>query len=186
MFRQLLLLCSLWSFTASIDVVPFLRQLEIGDFDAINALLADLSFPLPDQAITQDVAGSTLSMDLSELVCSGLNIGDVQVYYQETETLDVTLNLIQADIVCQTKYYYKYLFFSGGGTGYITTQDNNVTLNLTLTSDADSLMSEPPVVSIEGCDSVVNIADLRLAARAPQHVKSRVAHTHASWSPPPP
>ena len=162
MFRQLLLLCSLWSFTASIDVVPFLRQLEIGDFDAINALLADLSFPLPDQAITQDVAGSTLSMDLSELVCSGLNIGDVQVYYQETETLDVTLNLIQADIVCQTKYYYKYLFFSGGGTGTLTTQDNAVTLNLTLTSDANSLMETAPVVTLVGCDSTVNIADLQL------------------------
>jgi hypothetical protein len=134
----------------------------MGDFDSFNAVLDDLSFPLPNQTITQDVAGSTLSIDLIGLVCSGLNIGDVQVSYQETETLNITLNVLNADISCQTQYYYRYLFFSGGGTGYITTQDNNATLNLSLTSDADSLMQEPPSVSIVSCDSTVNVADLQL------------------------
>jgi hypothetical protein len=147
----------------TLDVYSLLRRrLAIGDFDAVNTVLEGLTFPLPNQTITQDVAGSTLSIDLVNLVCSGLSIGDVNISYTETDTLNITLNLIQADISCQTQYNYNYLFFSGGGTGYITTQDNNVTLNLTLTSDAESLMSEPPVVSIEGCDSVVNIADLRL------------------------
>jgi hypothetical protein len=138
------------------------RLLAIGDFATFNALLQDVTLYLPDTVVTDKVLGITLTLDLRDLRCSNLSIGDVELDYVTGNYLSndrvFDLHVKELDTTCIVNYNYDYGFLSGSGRVTAYTDNNSVEASLVF-SQPDS--SKPPdTLRVENCQPVVAITNL--------------------------
>ena len=159
------------------------RGLEVGDFAFLNDILEKLSLPLESTTVDVSVLGSNVPVQLSNIVCSGLSIGDITVDWQSAEDaqleektaekLQVTISLLELDLDCVMDYAFQYLFLSSSGVATLQTNDNTVTFQATIsipvTSDEGSDSTEivlspdsPPTFTIDSCTSDVQVESLVL------------------------
>jgi len=145
------------------------RGLKVGDFKALNDLYSEMELPLPDTSIEQDLLGSSLKLDLSDIVCSGLDIGDIVIDWLDDSTpgndvanLVADISIVDADLDCTLNYAYSYLFFSGTGSATLLTENNQV--NVVMAIDIDHSVSTTALASVEvaECQSEVNVESLNL------------------------
>jgi hypothetical protein len=132
------------------------RYLTVGDFESLNDILREISLPIDENpTITETVAGSTLTVDISNIVCTGLELGDVEMTWTSadpsTQSLNANVDLIDVDLNCRLDYDYQYLFFSGGGVADLLTSNNQI--------DA-TLQISPTNAAIDSCTAEINIDDL--------------------------
>lgn len=145
------------------DELPTLslrRNLSIGDFEALNQLLKGAVIKLPDASVSADLL-ITLNLDLSNIRCTGISVGDVIVAHERksNQQLIFTLDLIQLDLTCYVNYGYRYGFLSGNGEADAFTNDNSAKLSLRFeSSDFDT---RPPTnVDVENSNINIKISDL--------------------------
>lgn len=144
-------------------IYPFnVRQLAIGDFATFNTLIQDVTLYLPDTVVTDKILGITLTLDLQNLQCSNLSIGDVELDYFRGDSLSndrvFDLNVKELDTTCIVNYNYDYGFFSGSGRVTAYTDNNSVEASLVF-SQSDS-STPPDALRVENCQPVVAITNL--------------------------
>mmetsp|Transcript_24398 Transcript_24398/g.36198 ORF Transcript_24398/g.36198 Transcript_24398/m.36198 type:complete len:2877 (+) Transcript_24398:149-8779(+) len=116
------------------------RNLKIGDFEALNKLLIGAVIRLPDASLETDLL-FTLKLDLSNIRCTGLSVGDAIVTYarQSNQNSIFTVDLIGLDLTCYVSYGYDYGFLSGDGEAEALTDNNSAKVSLRFeSSDFDS------------------------------------------------
>jgi hypothetical protein len=144
------------------------RLLAVGDFAALNEVWKNVTVPFPDQVIVESVAGTEVTVNLTGLTCTGWDVGDVQLMASSgdpfssatTTTTAVQIEMVAVDVQCQTRYSYDSLLSGGTGSAFLVTRDNQVSLNFSFYQpDAAGLNV---TVTLDGCDSDVNIEELEL------------------------
>ena len=137
------------------------RNLAIGDFEVFNNLLQSATLFLPDTIVSQSVVGITLTLDISNLRCTNVAVGDVTITYSyiSDQMLTYGIEFIELDLMCYLDYKYDYGFFSGSGSADVATDNNQAKTVLAFTSS--NFQDSPPSSSaVESCDIAINIADL--------------------------
>jgi hypothetical protein len=138
-----------------------IRQLEIGDFDRFNTLFKDAFIKLNDQSITS----GELTLVVSNLQCSDIQIGDVQLDYTVADdvngtnasVLAVTISASPFSMTCTADYSYDFTFLSGSGTFESTTVDNSVNSTINLIAPNGFDMEVPSLSEVAACASQVNV-----------------------------
>eukprot|EP00934_Nitzschia_sp_Nitz4_P006383 Nitzschia sp. Nitz4//scaffold103_size77763//45581//52259//NITZ4_005447-RA/size77763-processed-gene-0.92-mRNA-1//-1//CDS//3329532334//6373//frame0 len=135
------------------------RWLAPGDFAAINAVLEDTEFQLPDMTSSD---GST-SLDLSQIVCSGIQVEDVSLTSHSktsgiSPAIDVAIQVVDLDLYCSARYHYDGWLISGSGTVHVTSRNSDVVLQGSIA--ATTANTPPSQVSIQTCSPSVNINDI--------------------------
>ena len=123
----------------SFNFASYNRQLEVGDFAIVNEVFKDSEFKIdvPDPIIVGSFLGDT-TVDINNLVCRKINIGDITLaYVQPLETsVTFTMNVIQLDIQCSFDYSYDApLGIGGSASATLTTDDSSFSV--------DIIMSQP-------------------------------------------
>ena len=137
------------------------RGLTIGDFEAFNNLLQSATLNLPDTTVSQSVVGITLTLDISNLKCTNVAIGDVSITYSylSDQMLTYGIDIIELDLLCYLDYKYKYGFLDGSGSVDVVTDNNQAKTVLAFTS-SNFQNSPPSSSSVESCDVAINITNL--------------------------
>jgi len=76
------------------DGFSLLRMLEIGDFEDLNELFEGAVINLPDA----DISTSGLTLEVRNLRCKEISIGDIQVGYQKNSNQQLTFQLEVIDL----------------------------------------------------------------------------------------
>jgi hypothetical protein len=101
------------------------RSLKIGDFQALNELYSDTQISLPDAVVKQKVAGFTLTLDLTDITCQNITIGDIRIDWavRNSKEIPVNISLLDLDILCQLNYEYSYILnINGRGVVNVATR----------------------------------------------------------------
>lgn len=140
------------------------RKLEVGDFDDVNKFLQDVEILIPDTTIDTQILGSTLTLTLSNIVCSSMNVGDIEIEWVPLfpKELQTTLNLVQANIDCSADFGYEYILgMNGGGSADILTRNNNASATFLFQSE-DFQQYPPTKFAKESCQAEIGIEDINL------------------------
>ena len=121
------------------------RKLNVGDFAIVNEVFKDTEFAIDvaDPIVVGSFLGDT-TVDVNNLVCKKINIGDVTLTYGQPEVTSVafTMNVIQFDIQCSFDYSYAApLAISGGASASLFTDDNSVAIDFLLSQSGST---QPP------------------------------------------
>ena len=123
------------------------RNLAIGDFDIFNEAIKDLTFNLEDPGpIVQQILFE-LRIQLTNVYCVDINIGDAQGDYTMTsnQELTYTLDLEPFAMTCYADYSYTYGgFIRSSGTALVVTGGNAVELGLGFESSSTDFELAPP------------------------------------------
>jgi len=131
------------------------RHLDIGDFAALNELFNGAVLKLPNTSVDAGV-----KLDLSNIRCTGVSIGDVIITYSQTnQKLIFTLDIIELDLTCYLNYRYSWTIFNGGGECDAYTDNNSAKLSLRFESP-DFDLRPPTTVNIESCETNIRITNL--------------------------
>ena len=85
------------------------RNLEVGDFAAINEVFGRLEISIDvAEPIVINIYLGDVTVDISNLICRNIDIGDMDLLYDQPEKTSVSfrLNVIQFDIECSFDYSY--------------------------------------------------------------------------------
>lgn len=170
---MLLTLVSVALFATASALPPLtLRHLTVGDFASLNdQVFQNVVINLPPTSMqTEIVAGSTADINVDQIECYNLNVGDLQVDWNVVSsnssslTLQATLNLIKLAFDCNMQYNYQYLFFSGGGGADLVTSGSNVTaqLSVSMTLDETGAIIGDPVTVVDNCQADIGIESFLL------------------------
>lgn len=128
-----------------------LQGQEDTGFDRFNELFADVTLSLGDQNI--DIIGNAVTLDINDLQCSGIVIGELltghEIFRDENgqDVLEFTVEIIPFDFTCNADYRYKLLFIPGGGSVTATAIGNTLTTKIHLKSPS-TFDQEPPTSSM--------------------------------------
>lgn len=137
------------------------RELAIGDFQDLDALYQDASIQLPNTSLSGTILFSDWTVDVTDLRCQNLSIGDLEVSYvrQSNQLAAITLDAIQLNFSCYLDYNYNYLFVNGGGQATAITDDNSANISVAFTS-SDFDQDGPTGFMIQSCQAAFNFATL--------------------------
>jgi hypothetical protein len=78
------------------------RRLSAGDFDEFNRLFQNATINLPNTEVSQTVLSLQLIIDLSNLYCQDVQIGDVELTYNKSsdQTLDLAVSVVGVSMSC--------------------------------------------------------------------------------------
>ena len=139
----------------------FRRNLEIGDFDELNTVFENAVIQLPDSQVSTRVLGFTLSLDLRNILCSGISIGDILISYTRAsaQQLSLDLQVLQLDLTCTLDYDYRYTVTRGSGQADAYTDNNDASVSLVFSSP--NFDTQPPSdLTVQGCNANINVVDL--------------------------
>jgi hypothetical protein len=157
-------LASLTAAMASSEVSSFgastsHRKLAIGDFDLLNEVFENASIVFPeDYEVSENVGIATLNMNIRNLKCYDLSIGDITVAHEDVASTVyvVDIAMYELDLTCEMEYDYKYGVLSGDGWVQIRTDGNSASSTLKFTS-LDFNQASPVESTVEQCFSDVKI-----------------------------
>jgi hypothetical protein len=143
---------------------PFVRQraerfMALGDFDLLNEIFENASILLPgDYAVSERVGIATLNMNIRNITCNDLSVGDITVAHDEvsTTTHNVDIAMYNIDLTCEMNYDYKYGVLSGDGWVQIRTDGNSASSTIKFTS-SDFDQASPVESAVDQCFSDVEI-----------------------------
>jgi hypothetical protein len=154
--------------TALQEVTTRQRQLAIGDFASINQVLRSATFALPPRSGTED----STTLRLTNIICRNVNLGDVQLDYSipsspattTNDLLDVTIRVIDLDMVCEADYRYNGWLLNGSGDVQVTSRNNDVTLQGSVRASMEDFDNTnrfaaipPSTITMNACTPSVNI-----------------------------
>lgn len=137
------------------------RFLAIGDFQSINEALESVQLIVPNPApITTNIL-FPLTIEVSNLVCEQINIGDLQTEYTATNTdMNFQLDLFPFSMTCYGNYAYNYGgFVRNSGTLTANIGDSRVLLGLGFTSE-DFAVAPPNATQVSQCSSDIRVDGL--------------------------
>jgi hypothetical protein len=131
------------------------RQLDVGDFAIVNEVFKDLEFAIEvaDPIVVGSIFGDT-SVQINNLVCRRINIGDVTMTYGQPDAISVAfnMNVIQFDIQCSFDYTYDAPFGIGGAaSASLFTDDSTLAVDFLLSQPASAL--PPNNLDISKCEA---------------------------------
>jgi uncharacterized paraquat-inducible protein A len=138
------------------------RQLQTttsnsGDFDRFNELFQGASINIEeDFSITERVLFVPLTLDVLNVRCYSITIGDIAVGHTvvDSQNINVGVAISELDMICDVDYRYEYGLLHGTGIARVTTDNNSASTTLNFQSvDFSSL---PPSSSGVG-QCVTNI-----------------------------
>jgi len=131
------------------------RHLNIGDFEGLNEIFKGAVIKLPNTSVDAGI-----KLDLSNIRCTGVSIGDVVITYTRTnQKLIFTLDIIELDLTCYLNYRYSWTIFNGGGECDAYTDNNSAKLSLRF--ESSNFDDQPPTnVSVESCKTNIKITNL--------------------------
>lgn len=131
------------------------RHLTIGDFASINEVLLGTEFQLPPMSRTED----STTLQLSSIRCRNVQIGDVQLEsVASTVGLDVTIDVVELDVICQADYNYNGRLLAGQGDLQVTSRKNSVTVQASVGKESST--SSPTSIQLKSCSPSVNIDNI--------------------------
>jgi hypothetical protein len=138
-----------------------LRHLEIGDFDRFNTLFRNATIKLNDQPITT----GELTLVVSNLQCTDIQIGDVQLDYTvaddvngtDASVLAILISASPFSMTCTADYSYDFTFLSGSGNFESSTVDNSVNSTINLIAPNGFAMEVPSLSGVADCAAQVNV-----------------------------
>ena len=133
------------------------RQLAVGDFESINQVLSGTSFNLPSMSRSE----GTTTLNLSNIRCRNVNVGDVRIVRDDTSNLDlysVELSVVNLDLICDAQYRYSGLLMSGNGYVTVTSSDNNVQITGAIVTESSS--GAPTSIVLNACNPSVRIDNI--------------------------
>jgi hypothetical protein len=134
------------------------RSLEIGDFARFNELFANAQLKLPDAELSE----SGLTLSISNLVCTNVNVGDVQsnhTVFQENgqDVLAYTVAAYPVSITCSADYTFEVLFIPGSGRFTAVAENSRAETRIDLMSASGGFAAGPPTsATIEYCNADIN------------------------------
>ncbi|KAG7360134.1 paraquat-inducible protein A domain containing protein [Nitzschia inconspicua] len=134
-------------------------DLAIGDFDLLNEIFENASIILPNEyEVSQKVGIATLNMNIRNLTCYDLSVGDITVTHDDVSSTvhEVDIAMYGLDLTCEMNYNYKYGILSGDGWVQIRTNGNSASSIIKFTS-LDFDQASPVESTIEDCFSDVRI-----------------------------
>lgn len=138
------------------------RQLRIGDFDEFNQLFENASIVLPGPFSKTDRVGIfDLDLNVYNVRCYGVNIGDMSISHQakSSQDIEVLINVLQLDLDCQLDYDYKW--GPANGDGKLTVQTDDSSASTTINFFSDDFNTKPPKSSaVSGCVPDIRITRL--------------------------
>jgi len=139
------------------------RSLAKGDFKDLNEIFEGAVIKIPNQSISVS-AGFTLTLNLSNLRCTGFSIGDIVLKYTRTndQKLSFSMEILQVDLKCSLTYRYSYLFFSGEGRTDAYLNDNSARLSFGFES-SDFNLKPPTKVTMKKCEQDKDMIKIRVS-----------------------
>lgn len=133
--------------------VPIGRHLAVGDFAIVNEVFKSIEIPIDvaDPIVIGTFAGD-VTVDLNNLVCRNVDLGDVTLTYNQPATTSVnfTMNVIQFDIECSFDYAYSApLGISGAASAGLFTNDNFFSADFLLSQSSSD--APPDAFSVSNC-----------------------------------
>ena len=131
----------------------------------LNALLGDITVPLPDLHLSVKKLGQTANVDLHSLHCGGISIGGLTVASKENEArTEISIKVAVSGITLSCQSTYKValdgLPFFGNMTASSTNSGIAAVVNID-SNEGNSLLNDPPSkASIQDCDSTVEVDNL--------------------------
>jgi len=139
-------------------------QLPLDLTSTINGLLSAVEIQAPDVEEEQNVLGITLSLSLTDMLCTSPSVQEVQCDHDPMLDNDTTqrmkIDFIGMSLRCTFRWEYFYPSFialSGGGTGVAGPQPpSSLSMDIDYTSEDDKL--DPPYdVKVSSCNSDLDI-----------------------------
>ena len=145
------------------DALPTPRSLAVGDFESINQVLSETTFTLPSMSQSE----GTTTLNLSNISCRNVNVGDVRIGRDDTSNLDlysVELSIVDLDLICDAQYRYSGVLMSGNGYVTVTSSSNNVKITGAIITESSSGgttgASAPTSIIINACNPSVQIDNI--------------------------
>lgn len=137
------------------------RHLAIGDFAELNKLFQGAVIGLPDASITDRVIGITLTLDITNLRCEQITVGDIIIDYNKdsNQRLRFKIDVVALGLICYLDYDYRYGLLRGGGSADAYTSGNSAAVTIGFQS-SDFSQSPPSDLAVEACETNINIVDL--------------------------
>ena len=146
----------------SVGRVSSHRHLEIGDFAELNTIFEGAEILLGDATASTRVAGLPLNLDMSNIRCKDISIGDFLIGYtkRSLQRLEMGMEIVQLDLSCTVDFTYKYSVFPRGSDSVEAfTNDNGVAIAMVFNSE--NFDEFPPnEIVVEGCTAKVDVTDL--------------------------
>jgi hypothetical protein len=141
------------------------RWLEMGDFELFNDAIQDLKLVVPDPApIVQQILFQ-LDINLTNVYCVDISIGDMTGDYTLTSDHELLymLSIDPYSMTCYTDYTYSYGgFLSSSGTANMAmTAGNGVNLTLSLQSPSTFDRAPPNATALTSCVPRVDIGSVQ-------------------------
>ena len=137
------------------------RVLAIGDFEELNSIFRGAEIKLPDATVNQRILGINLGIDISNLRCTDIAIGDLAVTYnkESLQKLSFRLDVIQLDLTCYLDYRWNYAGLSDNGSADAYTENNGASISLSfLSPNFDE--APPNSLDSESCQTTIRVVDL--------------------------
>jgi hypothetical protein len=141
--------------------LPFRRSLATGDFEEFNQLIRDSFLRLPDTVVNEQVAFIPLALNLTNMRCTGLQVGDVVINYNRitAQRFAYSVEIVDLDLTCFVDYVYDYGVLSGQGSVEAYTSQNTASTQLMFSSP--NFDQFPPSGSVvDTCTADVEIDNL--------------------------
>ncbi|GAX20731.1 hypothetical protein FisN_7Hh041 [Fistulifera solaris] len=137
------------------------RYLEIGDFQSINDGLSGVQLVVPDPEPITTTLLFTLTVEVTNLVCEQINIGDLQSNYNATNTeMNFAIELYPFAMTCTGNYAYNYgAFIANSGTLTATISESRIQLGLGFTSP-DFATTPPNATQVAQCAASLQIEQM--------------------------
>jgi hypothetical protein len=136
------------------------RHLAVGDFADFNKILDGAVLRIPNAVLKSN--GVTLR--LSNIRCSNLAIGDLNLWSRQTsfQTVEVDLQVENLDMVCRADYSFSWIFISGSGYVDVRSMENDATIK-GLIKSANFMSIPPEAIIVKTCNPSVNINDINFS-----------------------
>lgn len=140
------------------------RFLAVGDFDSINEALQNVQLVVPNPDPITTTILLPLTIEVSDIVCEEITIGDLQTSYTATNTqMDFQLDLFPFSMTCRGNYAYNYGgFVSSSGSLTATIGDSRVMLGLGFASE-DFATTPPNATEVSQCSSDIQVEQLQFS-----------------------
>ena len=129
------------------------RNLEVGDFAAINEVFGRLEISIDvEEPIVINIYLGDVTVDISNLICRNIDIGDMDLLYDQPAETFVAFrwNIIPFDIECSFDYSYDApLGENGAASGLLFTDDNSFYAEIVISQEETSL--PPNSIVFQNC-----------------------------------
>ena len=133
------------------------RQLAIGDFERFNELFNGAELVLPDAELGEGGA----RLELSDMYCSDVNIGDIQTSYNVIkdsigrDVLEFDINVSPFAMECYGDYDYYIFVRLGGGEFTVDTMGNSLSTKILIQSPSTFDLEPPVDSSVATCSAKI-------------------------------